>query len=1052
MKLLAHLCLCLLALPAFSQVPVISDVQPREGYPGQVISITGSNFQAGSIVTFGAVNANVISFTDQLLEVEVPIGATYDFITVTNTGSGLTGYSPLQFLPSFGGVPGLQASDFSAQTDLQVSGGLFDFCLCDLDGDGKPDLISTSSSANTIDILRNNSTPAALNFTQNSINVGARTLNATCGDLNGDGKPEVVLTEGADGARVFILTNNSLPGNLSLGILSYTITGSSTKRVAIQDMNRDGKPELIITDQRQPKVHILRNTSTGAVSFNTTPLTLDVPGATTTSGIAVIDFNRDRRPDILVTQFLTDNGGYFLATNASASGSFNFAEFRPYSATGALFNIIASDFNNDGQPDFAGTLFTSGAVSGFGNTTAASGNVPTFSSAQFFGVGQRPWGIGSGDLDGDGLEDMGVAKTGSELEVALLHASGGGGTFNAITIPVTYINLNIRLVDVNLDGKPDVVFTSADDAANGIPASKISILLNQKCYQPEIMPEGPFELCSGVTQRLSVQKVPGATYIWNLNGTPVKNGADNFIEAGASGNYTVTLNEVNGCAETSAPVSVTVTAAGALGTAIISANSPVCYGQTLTLESLDIGATTYEWTGPDNYYQTGRQVTVPNFRAINAGRYYLNIYVGTCLLQTTSIVVESNPVPDFEVISDSGATDFCIGETAVLNVSPSESGYTYQWYNQNGLISGATGTSHSVTQTGNYYVRATSTSGSCPPTDTPTLSINFVNLPIAAFDAPATACSNSEVTFTNQSTVTSTPSYFWEFGDGSTSTEASPKHIYSAVGTYTVTLTVNYGDATCQDQQTASIDITSGLNVVFANTNTTICEGQVATLSLTENFDTYLWSTGETTPTIEVDRNGTYTVRVTSGGGCEGINGIDITVSGLPNLTVTATPQLTVPGDPVQLTASGLLDYSWTPAEFLDDPTSPTPIAIVQESTLFQVQGTTENGCVASGEVLVSVSGDLIGNFLFPRNFFSPDKNDNINPVWIIEGIEEFPQCGVQIYDQTGNLLFETASYQNSWDGTTSSGQDLPDGAYYYIINCEGAGAVKSGTVTLLRN
>ncbi len=499
-------------------------------------------------------------------------------------------------------------------------------------------------------------------------------------------------------------------------------------------------------------------------------------------------------------------------------------------------------------------------------------------------------------------------------------------------------------------------------------------------------------------------------------------------------------------------MSVTVTSGSALPTAVITANSPVCFGQTLTLESNDIGATSYEWTGPANFFQTGRQVSLTNFRAVNAGRYYLNIYSGTCLLQTTSIVVESNPVPDFEVISSSGASDFCNGQTASLSVSPAVAGYTYQWFNQNGAISGATNTSLSVTQTGSYYVRATATSGSCPPLDTNPLAINFVPLPVASFDLPATACANSEVTFTDQSTVTNTPSYFWEFGDGATSTQASPKHIYTTPGDYTVTLTVNYGDATCQDTETRNITITSGLTVVFANTNTVLCEGQSTVLSLTESFDTYLWSTNETTPTIEVDRNGTYTVRVTQGGGCEGISGIDITVNGVPNVTVTADPQVTIPGDPVQLNVTGLLDFSWTPADLLDDPTIANPVATVNETTLFTVSGTTSGGCAASGDILVSVSGDLIGNYLFPKNFFSPDKDDMINPVWIIDGIEEFPQCGVKIFDQTGNILFETDSYQNNWDGTTSAGQDVPDGAYYYIINCQGSGNVKSGTVTLLRN
>ncbi|MEJ2004360.1 MAG: gliding motility-associated C-terminal domain-containing protein [Cyclobacteriaceae bacterium] len=97
------------------------------------------------------------------------------------------------------------------------------------------------------------------------------------------------------------------------------------------------------------------------------------------------------------------------------------------------------------------------------------------------------------------------------------------------------------------------------------------------------------------------------------------------------------------------------------------------------------------------------------------------------------------------------------------------------------------------------------------------------------------------------------------------------------------------------------------------------------------------------------------------------------------------------------------------------------------------------------------MSGDLIGNNLRPKNFFSPNEGDMINATWEIAGILDYPECAVEIYDQTGNRLFEAMPYQNNWDGT-SGGKMLPDGAYYYIIRCNGNEIVKSGTVTLLRN
>ncbi len=112
MKFIGALLLSVMALLAEAQVPVIQTVQPDAAYSGQTISITGTDFSAGAIVTFGAVRGNVISVTDQLIEVEVPVGATHDFITVTNPGTNQTGYSRLKFLPAFGGVPDFRLRTF----------------------------------------------------------------------------------------------------------------------------------------------------------------------------------------------------------------------------------------------------------------------------------------------------------------------------------------------------------------------------------------------------------------------------------------------------------------------------------------------------------------------------------------------------------------------------------------------------------------------------------------------------------------------------------------------------------------------------------------------------------------------------------------------------------------------------------------------------------------------------------------------------------------------------------------------------------------------------
>jgi gliding motility-associated-like protein len=58
-------------------------------------------------------------------------------------------------------------------------------------------------------------------------------------------------------------------------------------------------------------------------------------------------------------------------------------------------------------------------------------------------------------------------------------------------------------------------------------------------------------------------------------------------------------------------------------------------------------------------------------------------------------------------------------------------------------------------------------------------------------------------------------------------------------------------------------------------------------------------------------------------------------------------------------------------------------------------------------------------------------------------------RCNVKIYNRWGNLVFDDANYNNTWNGT-SNGDPLPEGPYYYVIKTENAGTVK-GTINIVR-
>lgn len=1068
MKSLSKYCLVfallLLTQLAKAQTASINAVEPNRGYAGQVVSIKGVGLAGANTVLFGGVKGTIISVSDQLIEAEVPAGATFDNVSVLNTTSRLTFYSNERFLLSYGGDSGVSASDFDAQIDELAGSGLYDVVVTDLDGDSKNDLVGASTKTNLATLIRNTSTPGNITFgAKVSFDLASPSLNVTAGDLNGDGLPELVFTSDGDD-RVMVLVNSSSTGNLSFTLRSLTIAGASTKRAVIKDLDLDGKPDLIVSDQNNPKIYLLENTTTGGIlSFDNDVIELDVANASSTSGLEVEDLNGDGKPEIITNQFLTDGGGFYVATNQSNSGNFSFTAFTQFQSTGTFVNVKVGDVNEDGKPDIVATLFLSSSVSVFLNQTASSGGSPDFGSAQSVTTDVRPWGLDFGDMDGDGQKDIVVTTIGDDLAVNVLNKTGGGATdFSKVTVPVTFINRNIKVADIDGDSKPDIVFTSVDDEANGINSSNISILRNNQCIKPIITPEGPITVCDGNTVRLEAQKIAGATYDWQRDGSVEKTGSDNFVEisdASGNGDWTVSIiSEGGACTDISDPVTVSIISAATLPSAVISQNGPVCIGENLQLSSTDVGASSYVWRGPNGFTAFGRNVSVTDFTLDDVGRYFLYVYTGTpdsCLIETQSVVVSAINAPNF-AIRQSGSGTYCIGDPVTLTLSPNDPDYDYQWFEGNTPIAGATGTTFTPTTSGTYHAEASDQiNTTCTDIVTAPLEVNFLDIIQVEFSAPTGECSGGSVSFTDESIISAegNPTFLWDFGDGNTSTEQNPTHVYAEAGTFSVRLEITYnddGEELCSYNSAQFVEVEGVLDVAINPSVSAICDGDSSVLSVDDIYSSYEWNTGQTGPSITVEEGGDYSVTVIDGNGCEGFGEISIGESAAPNVEIDASSTIVSPGDTITLTASsGLADYVWSPDSLLITAPGDQVQMVVNESITVTVNGENSSGCFGEASVDILVEEADIGSIIKPMKFFSPN-GDAIAQFWEIEEIENFDQCGVEIYDQEGNLIYSAKPYENDWDGTRN-GQDVPDGVYYFVVRCDGSEVAKSGSITLLR-
>ena len=148
---------------------------------------------------------------------------------------------------------------FQAHVDYTVGPNPVSVKVADLDGDGRPDLIvanngtSLAPTTKGLSILLQNAAPAAAGTFGAAVTYDVGDAGSTCvavGDLNGDGKPDIVVSNfglpGLPGSVSVLLQDPASPGTFKAPVLYTGLQGPTS--VAIGDLNGDGLPDLVIGD------------------------------------------------------------------------------------------------------------------------------------------------------------------------------------------------------------------------------------------------------------------------------------------------------------------------------------------------------------------------------------------------------------------------------------------------------------------------------------------------------------------------------------------------------------------------------------------------------------------------------------------------------------------------------------------------------------------------------------------------------------------------------------------------------------------------------------
>ena len=389
------------------------------------------------------------------------------------------------------------------------------------------------------------------------------------------------------------------------------------------------------------------------------------------------------------------------------------------------------------------------------------------------------------------------------------------------------------------------------------------------------------------------------------------------INVAQTGTYTLEVTDINGC---TAMDEIQVTVADQLLPQISGALS-FCPGSStiLTVDSYD----SYLWsTGEET-----QSITVSQ-----PGQYTVEVMDQNGCAGETSVSVVENEEINFEI---SGATGFCPDESITLDAG---AGFeTYNWSN------GGDQQTIDVNQAGTYTVMVTNADG-CEGMD---------EITVEEFDEVSVEITGETEICENNTSVLSTgifESYLWSTGEETQSISVDQ------AGIYTVEVMDQNGCA-----GTTEIEIVvNALPDPTISGNLTICTDE-STLLSTGNFESYLWSTGEETQSIEVSNPGTYSVEVTNQSGC--INTAEVVVEAFDaiNLEISGDQAFCF-GESTQLGVDQFETYLWSTGE-------ETQSISVTASGTYTVEVMDQNGCTAEAEItveqLAEVSVSILGENTF---------------------------------------------------------------------------------------
>ncbi len=362
------------------------------------------------------------------------------------------------------------AVSFGPPVTYRVGNGPASVAIADINGDGKPDIIVANGQSNNVTVLLGDGRGEFRQSRGSPWPAGKSPNDIAIADFDGDNKLDLAFPN-HDSKFITVLLGDGKGGFDSAPHSPFTVQSKPHPHgIAAGDLNGDGKPDLVVESWQEDKVEILFGDGKGDFTI---PGPMFEVGRMPYYKVRVGDLNNDKKLDIVTTNF---EGNSVTILFGNGKGTFTVLGDSAIAVPKSPFGVAIGDVNGDHNPDLAIVHYSGHSTdpSADGLTILLGNGKGKFSIVRGspLRVGSAPVSVALGDVNGDGILDIATANSGSNDVSIFLGGRKGFTAAPGSPFPVGRNPESIALGDLNNDGRADIVTANFQDDSITLLLSK----------------------------------------------------------------------------------------------------------------------------------------------------------------------------------------------------------------------------------------------------------------------------------------------------------------------------------------------------------------------------------------------------------------------------------------------------------------------------------------------------------------------------------------------------------------------------------------------------